>query len=260
MALFTDSSVIALDDLLQFESSLIDVCSAHGIDVRTKIKVATDGIGDRLMLWLLRSAQSDTRIGGFSNLSLDRVVVTPAIYRWLCFDALSRVFAEAYNVQLNTRFQGKWVEYQKEAEEAGRLVYTSGLGLIFNPMAKPALPSVSIGAGVLTSPAVFIQTAWIAADRSESAPSPINGVVLNGFAAVSIAAVQDSSSVPSSAIGWNVYISDKQQNLSRQNSVPILPFATWQIPSGGLTTSGVQPSGGQKPNVLISLSGRLQRG
>ena len=261
MALFTDSGVITLDDLLQFESSLMDVCSTHGIDVQTKIKIASDGIGDRLMLWLLRSGkqQDGAPVGVGSVLRLESVVVTPAIYRWLCFDALSRVFAEAYNVQLNTRFQGKWHEYQKEAEEAGQLVYTSGLGLVYRPMANPPLPLVSIGVGTLTSAALFIQTTWTAADGSESAPSPVNGVVLNGFASVAVSAAQDESLAPRSAIGWNIYISERQQYFAKQNVTPVPPNAEWQIPASGLV-SGVQPPAGQEPDLLICLSGRLQRG
>ena len=44
MALFTDSDVVTLDDLLQFESSLIQISSTHGIDVETKIRLAVDEI------------------------------------------------------------------------------------------------------------------------------------------------------------------------------------------------------------------------
>ncbi len=40
MALFTDSDVVTLDDLLQFESTLVQVSTTHGIDVKTKIKLA----------------------------------------------------------------------------------------------------------------------------------------------------------------------------------------------------------------------------
>ena len=40
MALFTDSGVVTLDDLLQFEAPLVQVASSHGINVETKYGTA----------------------------------------------------------------------------------------------------------------------------------------------------------------------------------------------------------------------------
>ena len=37
MALFTDADIVTLEDLLPFEGSLVQVASAHGINVDTKI-------------------------------------------------------------------------------------------------------------------------------------------------------------------------------------------------------------------------------
>jgi hypothetical protein len=53
MALFTDAGVVALDDLLQFEASLVQIASSHGINVDTKVTLSIDAIGDKLLLWLL---------------------------------------------------------------------------------------------------------------------------------------------------------------------------------------------------------------
>lgn len=259
MSLFTDSSVISLDDLLQFESSLVDVCSTHGIDVRTKIKIATDGIGDKLLLWLLRARQTDPQGLFRSTLGLKSIVVSPALYRWLCFDSLARVFAEAYNVQLNTRFQGKWNEYQKEAQEAALLVYASGLGTVFSPLDKPVTPTIQVGTGIITFPALFVQTTWVDAKGCESAASPINAVVLNGFSSITVTTEGNLAAIPTSAVGWNIYASDTQQGLSLQNGSPIPIGAAWQLPSSGLIT-GVIAGDGQAPDALVILSGRLQRG
>ncbi len=107
MALFTDPAVVTLDDLLEFEASLAGVASSYGIDVDNKISLATSAISDKLMLWLLNSGAADPQWLNRRMLGLSTVVVTPSLQRWICFESLSRVFAEAYNVQLNTRFQGK---------------------------------------------------------------------------------------------------------------------------------------------------------
>ena len=147
MALFTDAAVVTLDDLLQFETSLVQIASSHGINVETKIRLARDAISDKLLLWLLRAGASDPQYLNRRFLGLSTIVVTPSLQRWLCFESLSRVFAEAYNVQLNTRFQGKWTEYQQEASQAAKLAFMSGLGIVYNPLPKPAMPLVRYKTG-----------------------------------------------------------------------------------------------------------------
>ncbi|HEY7210658.1 MAG TPA: hypothetical protein VH477_10335, partial [Bryobacteraceae bacterium] len=112
MALFTDNGIITLDDLLPFEGSLGQVASLHGIDIDSKISLASNAVGDRLMLWLLNAGASDPQWLSRRALGLSTVVVTPPLRRWLCLDSLARVFAEAYNIQLNSRYQGKWAEYR----------------------------------------------------------------------------------------------------------------------------------------------------
>src|SRR4051812_41924112 len=130
MALFTDADVVTLGDLLEFETSLVQVASSHGINVETKISLSISAISDMLMLWLLRAGASDPQYLDRRFLGLSTVVVTPPVQRWICFDSLARFFGEAYNVQLNTRFQGKWTEYQNQASEVQELVFTSGIGIV----------------------------------------------------------------------------------------------------------------------------------
>ena len=126
MALFTDADFVGLNDLLQYEKSLVQIASSHGINVDTKISLASSVISDKLMLWLLGVGASDPQWLNRRVLGLSTVVVTPPLRRWLCFESLSRFFAEAYNVQLNTRFQGKWTEYQQEARNASDLTQMAG--------------------------------------------------------------------------------------------------------------------------------------
>lgn len=258
MSLFTDPGVISLDDLLLFESSLVDVCSTHGIDARTKIKIATDGIGDKLLLWLLSANQSTSTWNTSAAFDLNNIVVTPPVYRWLCFDSLARVFAEAYNTQLNTRFQGKWTEYQKEAQEAARLVYASGLRLVNAPLAKPDPPIIQVGPGALSLSALFVQMTWVNRRGQEGAPSPVNATVLSGFSSITIAP-SGGGVVPTEAVGWSVYAGETQQVITRQNAAPLGMSDSWQIPSSGLVRGSLAGQG-QTPDLVVTLGGKLQRG
>lgn len=259
MALFTDAAVLTLEDLLLFEASLVQVASTHGINVQTKINLALSGIADRVMIWLLQVGLADPQWMNRRALGLSTVVVTPPLHKWICFDALARVFAEAYNVQLNTRFQGKWQEYQKQAEEAAQMAMGSGVGVVANPLPMPALPLVSIQAGLAPAESMFIQTAWLDASGNESAASPVNGIILSGQSGVVVSMAEGLLNAPTAAVGWNVYASTIETAMTRQNTAPLLLGSTWQLPDAGLI-QGAQPPAGQLPDHMVTITRRLQRG
>lgn len=259
MALFTDTNVITLDDLLEFETSLVQVASSHGINVETKINLAMSAVSDQLMLWLLSMGTSDPQWLNRRLLGLSTVVVTSTLQRWLCFDSLSRFFAEAYNVQLNTRFQGKWTEYQQAADRAAEMFFMSGIGIVYNPLPRPAIPLVSIQSGDSPAEAMFIQTAWADQYGNEGALSPVNGVILNSSSSIAVGMAEGVVDAPAAAAGWNVYVSSEQNDLTRQNDAPLAIGSTWQLSASGLI-DGAQPIGGQSPNVYIALSRQIQRG
>ncbi len=259
MALFTDADVVTLDDLLQFENSLVQVSSTHNIDVTTKINLAVAAIGDKLMLWLLKVRASDPQWLSRRLLGLSTVVVTPTLQRWLCFDSLARFFEEAYNVQLNTRFQGKWTEYQQQAIEAAEMVFMSGIGIVYNPLPRPEMPFVSVQSGTIAPQALFLQTAWVDKFGNESAVSPVNGVILSAPSSISVALMEGASAPPAAATGWNLYGSITAGNSTRQNTAPLPIASTWELPTGGLI-AGANPINGQPPNFYITLSREIQRG
>ncbi len=259
MALFTDSDIVTLDDLLQFETSLVEVASSHGINVETKISLATSAVSDKLMLWLQNVRASDPQWLNRRLLGLSTIVVTPTLHRWLIFDSLSRFFAEAYNVQLNTRFQGKWTEYQQAASDAADLFFMSGLGVVYKALPRPLLPLVSVQSGSATAQAMFIQTAWVDSNSNEGALSPVNGLILGNDSGFTVAMAEAAIKVPAAATGWNVYASSVEGELTRQNTAPLAIGSTWQLPSSGVI-AGLEPVGGQLPNFYITLSRQILRG
>ena len=258
MALFTDAGVITLDDLLEFETSLVEVASTHGINVDTKISLSTSAIGDRLLFWLLRSQASDPQWLSRRLLGLSTVVVTATLRRWLCFDILSRFFAEAYNVQLNTRFQGKWTEYQQAASQAADLFLISGIGIVYNPLPKPSIPNVAVVSGTAASQVLYVQTSWVDALGREGSASLTNAVTLPDSSGITVSMAEGVNS-PGTAAGWNVYVSDSQDQLYRQNTGPLLVGSTWTLPTSGFV-DGVESQDGQQPDFYIIDPKRIQRG
>jgi hypothetical protein len=262
MALFTDTNIISLDDLLQYETTLVQIASSHGIDVNTKIGLAASAIGNKLMLWLINVGMSDPQWSNRRLLGLSTVVVTPPMRRWLCLESLSEFFAEAYNIQLNSRFQGMWSEYRRRAGEASNSTLLSGVGIVYKPLPQPGLPLVTVATGTLPAQALFVQTAWTDALGNESAPSPVNGMVLPANSAVTVAMAQGSPA-PQSAVGWNVYLSPTSTGLTLQNMVPIAIGASWSLPVTGVNNgSGLATTQnlGQGPDFYVTISKQIQRG
>jgi hypothetical protein len=259
MALFTDTNVITLDDLLPYEVTLVQIASPHGINVDTKINMASSALGDKLLLWLLDAGVSDPQFVMRRKIGLSTVVVTPSLRRWLSFESLSRFFAETYNIQLNSRFQGKWAEYQQESATARDMVAHQGIGIVYHPLPQPATPLVTVGTGSLAAQSLFVQTAWIDANGSESGISPVNGLLLSDSSGITIGMSEIGLQIPPTAAGWNVYLSSSETGPALQNSAPLAIGANWSLPSIGVI-SGPPPTAGQAPDYYVPVPNRIRRG
>jgi hypothetical protein len=65
--------------------------------------------------------------------------------------------------------------------------------------------------------------------------------------------------IPPAAVGWNVYIGVDQTAPTRQNSLPNLTGATWELPATGMVI-GNTTGQGQWPNFYIRTSKQILRG
>jgi hypothetical protein len=259
MALFTDAQIITLNDLLPFEASLVQVASTHGINVDTKISLATSFVAEKLFRLLQDTGMSDPQWLSRRVIGLSTVVVTPPLQRWLCFESLTRVFAEAYNVQLNTRFQGKWNEYQAETRYAADQTIQAGIGIVFTPLPKPQTPEVSVQQGNSPAESIFVRVSWLNAEGDESALSPINGLVLNSQSTISVAMAEGVAGAPPAALGWNVYVGSLANQITLQNGNPLVIGSTWTLPSTGIV-NGEQGGNGQTPQYIVPVSRQIRRG
>src|SRR6185437_9117714 len=158
MALFTDSSLITISDLEIYETTLSKIASTHNINIESKTAITLAAIWDRLLARLIRagggSGPTDFGFGGRTSLvtlpphnqwslTLDNVVVTGPLKRWISYELLSQIFSEAYNVQLNDRFREKWAYYSARSKETEEGLYSLGIGVVYRPLARPAIAQVS---------------------------------------------------------------------------------------------------------------------
>jgi|SRR5271157_3221049 len=259
MALLTDSSIIGFDDLAPYETNITTVTATYGIDIDAKISISIASVGDLLLLRLLKAGLSDPQHMYRRQLGVSTVVVTPPLERWLCLDVLANIFAEAYNVQLNDRFKGKWMQYLQLADVAQQLVWQYGVGIVDQALPQPLPALASIQEGPLANQELLLQIAWTDANGNEGALSPVFGVEVPDGSSVAVSTAEGSDGAPAAAAGWNVYLGRIGLDVTRQNNAPIPIGSTWFLPDSGMI-QGPVPVGGQTPDYYVIDPRRMPRG
>jgi hypothetical protein len=259
MALFTDSSISTIEELLAYESSILDVAKTEGIDLTTKLKLAQEEIAVDLYAFLAR--QNDTWDLNQITLSqpwkLDQIVVTEPLHKWHTFRTLSITYRDAYNRQLNDRYQGKWNEYEALAVWASGALFSAGVGVTSDPVRRARQPQLATVAGECGAATYFVSITWVGPAGSEGAPSTLAALTAPSNSALSVTTGQ----APPTVIGWNVYAGYSDTDLSLQNDAVLAPNQTWIEPAHGLRP-GNAVGNGQKPDVFLQQSSRrvLERG
>src|SRR5574341_803432 len=107
--LFTDGTISTISDLLGYETAILDVASTEHIDLVTKLGLARQEIGLEVAAFL---QQQEGVNAALPKPELKHIVVTDALGKWHVFHALALVYRDAYNSQLNDRYEGQWKEYK----------------------------------------------------------------------------------------------------------------------------------------------------
>src|SRR5436190_755350 len=131
MGLLTDGQINDTQDLRNYENGILDVASSENIDLTGKMALAQDEISTGMLTYLLKQTGRDVRFFPYqlSGESARRVIgvsdvaITPQLKRWHALKTLSLAYADAYNNQLNDRYNGKWKEYEALAKAAEQSLY-----------------------------------------------------------------------------------------------------------------------------------------
>ena len=88
MALFTDGPIATLDDLRRYDSAVLDVVSAEGIDIEAKIEIAQREIGLEITSFLVRN--------GVVRRELTNVIVTSLFFMQFASERSDLLYRDAY--------------------------------------------------------------------------------------------------------------------------------------------------------------------
>ncbi|MEQ1886688.1 MAG: hypothetical protein ABL967_16620 [Bryobacteraceae bacterium] len=254
MALLTDGSPNDTEALRVYETAILSVANVEGIDLDAKLALATEEVSQDVLDILLDHTGTNDPLGSSRrSVGVADVAVTQQLKRWHALHTLEVVYRDAYNNQLNDRYQSKWDEYRVLARSARELTMRFGIGLVNSPIPVADQPALSSAAGVLPGATYYVRASWVAANGEEGLPSPMatfatpDGSVL----------VVTAANPPTIATGWNVYIGLTDTTLEQQNSVPLTTGSSFTMAPGGLV-SGAEPGNGQRADAYVT-GGRLMR-
>jgi hypothetical protein len=253
MALFVDGVVSTSEDLLAYESGLLDAARSEGIDIPTKIELAREEIEIELRGFLAQAGEDDQ----WSNWKpqIENVAVSEPLHKWHTFQSLCLFYRDAYHSQLNDRFFSKWKEYERLSNWASRWLFQIGVGVVRNPILRPSRPELGFVPGPAAGATFFVAVTWINFDGQESSPSETATVTsLEGSLLV-----VTPSEAPANAQSWNVYAGPGSTEMALQNEMTLETGRCWTKTGAGFQ-SGRRPGSGQTGEALVTLRRVLQRG
>ncbi len=258
MALFTDGIPSTVDDLAAVDSQLLNVAHVEGIDVTQKLNLAQIDLGLELTTMLMANTYYGQSFWVTPKQNLGSVVVTPALKLWHTYRTLELVYGDAYNSQLNDRYQGKRNQFHGMAKQAYDKLRETGLGIATTPLPVAEAPTVAAeqagAGGNLSDGTYFAAAAWVDAAGEEGLASEPVAVIT-----ASSTFVVDAGVPPSTATGWNVYAGTDPNALTLQNAAAVETGVSWVQP-GVLSTTGRGPGTGQAWNYLRPVPRVIQRG
>lgn len=255
MALFTDGSPATIETLRRYESSVLDVAAAEGIDLDDKRSLAAEELGDELLGLLLLQNGGDPRGAVRWRIGLSDIVVTPALRRWHAARTLSLVFRDAYHNQLNDRYQAKWTEYQMVERTARLETLAVGLGMVANPVSKASGPNLGTAAGSQPAATYVAQVTWVNITGQEGAPSDPVTLDVPAGSLLTVQAVNP----PVTAVGWNAYVGIAGHPPMLQNGSPLVAGSVWTMWQEGVVPGPIAGDG-QTADVLFQFHRELRRG
>ena len=259
MALFNDGPINRTDELLAFDSSVLDTAALEGVDTTAQIANAQEAIGTEILTFLLDNGPTDAVFGDTLHnrrrrLGMSDVVVTPELKRWHAFQALHWVYRDAYGRQSNDRYEWKYQEYGKLAQAAKTKYLAVGIGLAVDAIPRAAAPQVTTTVGGGNPMTLYFAAALVNAAGQEGAAS--EAVEANPGAGTQ--AKVALSGAPANARGWNVYAGSAPGSLMRQNGDVLQVDASWTQP--GVIVAGDAPGAGQRPSFYAVQNRIIRRG
>jgi len=254
--LLTDGNPNTTEDLRAYESAVLSVAHTEMIDLGVKLGLATEEIAQDVLNFLLNRAMgSDPRTGTRRLAGVSDVVVTRQMKRWHALHTLAIFYRDAFNNQLNDRYQAKFTEYRRLAGHAREQTFLFGVGLVRDPLVVAEAAVFSSSNGPFEARTYFGQVAWTNASGAEGGPSEVTSF----DAPTASVPVVAGANPPANATGFHVYLGLTPDAVTRQTATPVAVGGSFTLSTGGLV-EGAALGEGQVPDVYLTGGPVLRRG
>ena len=254
MALLTDGNPNDMVALQVYEGGILDVAAIEKIDLGAKLGLSTEEISEDVLNILLDHTRTvDPQSNIRRNIGVSDVVVTPQMKRWQAVHTLEIVYRDAFNNQLNDRYQAKVAEYHELSRQARDNTIKFGIGLVLAPIPKAQAPTLSTRFGAGAAATYYVAVSWVSALGQEGSPSDVSAL----STVVGSNLVVQAVNPPAVATGFNVYVGMTADTLSLQTATAVPLGQSFTLT--GLV-AGRAPGNGQMADVYVIGGSMLRRG
>ena len=243
MALLVDGPIATVDLLTEYDSNVLGVAAAEGINLTTKLLRSHDLMLTELERLTQRPSELWDAVWWSPLIRIDCIVWSRALRDWQVQEALALIYRDAYFSQLNDRHRARAEEYAVLANAARRNAIQAGFDLVQVPLRRPEAPSITLVAASELGGTFYFVVSHSNDVGDESSPSRLTSVDVSDGEAADI-----SLSLPAApnATSWNLYAGTAPDQLFRQNPDPIAIGLDCLFTPSTSTTGGIKPTDGQK--------------
>ena len=262
--LLSDGCPNTVEDLRVYESGILDVAHAEGIDLKTKLGLAAEEVSEDVLDFLVvegrgtdpfAASSSSFQAGDRRQRGVGDVVVTRQLQRWHALHSVALVYRDAFHNQLNARYEAQYRDYRRLSQEARDQTTKFGIGVVGSPVARPQRAMVTQTSASVSGATYFIKVSWVDAAGREGAASEVTALdVPDGQKPVI-----STETPPAGVVGYNVFVGLTETSLAKQNTAPIATGDSYSTTAGDLL-GGASPGTGQEPDFYVTGARLLRRG
>jgi len=255
MALFTDGGITEVAELEAYDSALLRVSNAEGVDLTAKQRLAGSEIGIAIEEFLVRRTGLLPSSDPASGRALGNVVVTPPLKQWHTLLTLALVYGDVEGNHVKGRYAAKAQDYRRRVKWAAETLFRIGVGMTFRPIPRVKQPLVRTVAGAAPVETYDVRVAWRNGAGESGAPSEAVIYTTGSAGVIGVTA----PAAPAGVTGFDVYAGGGGGEVTRQNSEAVAPGTEWIMPAGGLV-AGAALTAGQSPDRYVRNDRVLRRG
>jgi hypothetical protein len=245
MALLVDGDINRIEDLREWDTTVLEVANGEGIDLEAKLRLAAKEIEEEVESFL--KWQERGQVG--------QVQVSTPLKRWHALVTLSAVYRDAYFSQLNDRYGERWKHYTELAAAQERRYFDIGVATVSAPVRRPERLETALSDGSAAAATYWMQATVVDAAGRESAPGRL--VMVSSPLPHGLTAWLPYT--PAGATHWNVYVTQSDGAPGLQNATPMAVSESWTLPATGIAVG--RPAGdGQAADGVVTRGGQFRRG